>query len=446
MIKDNFPKILIFGAPFNNFSGGGITLSNLFRGWPKDKIACTATGHVLVDVSTDVCDVFYRLGTDEQRWRFPLNFVQRSFASGLMSFVKSTIGSDQEGKRIRIRQVLVDKVFYPIIHWLGLFHALSEIHFSENFKNWLDTYKPDVLYLQVSSREEILFALALYDYLGKPAIIHMMDDWPSSISKYGLLKNYWRTKIDREFRRLLDRMDLFLSISDAMSSAYKIRYNKVFIPFHNPIDISKYKQITEIDSAVSKTFRILYIGRLGLANMKAISSFGNAVSHFNSEKYNVELVIVTPSTNSKYLKKLCSLRNVKVLPPVAHEKVPDLLTQYDLLLLPLDFTRLGFKFAQYSMPTKASEYMISGIPIIIFAPKETAISKFCQENECGYCITENTEESIIAALNFLIDNVEYRTRTGLNAVRLATKLFDMYKVRDEFQQLLIKIAKHNVLK
>jgi len=58
MIENKYPKVLIFGAPFNNFSGGGITLSNLFRGWPKDRIAVTSTGHVLQDVSTDVCDVF----------------------------------------------------------------------------------------------------------------------------------------------------------------------------------------------------------------------------------------------------------------------------------------------------------------------------------------------------------------------------------------------------
>ena len=32
----NFPKVLILNQPFNNVSGGGITLSNLFKGWEKD--------------------------------------------------------------------------------------------------------------------------------------------------------------------------------------------------------------------------------------------------------------------------------------------------------------------------------------------------------------------------------------------------------------------------
>ena len=191
-------------------------------------------------VSTDVCDTYYLLGKDEQRWVFPLNLFQRSFPSGLMTFGKEKrpIHQPVTGGKIKLsfRQILVDKIFYPIIHWLGLFHCLSEIRLSENFRKWLAGYKPDILYLQVSSREDIEFSLKLTDYLSIPTVIHMMDDWPSTISKDGLFESYWRKKIDKELRILLDRMDLYLSISSPMSTEYKKRYNKNFLAFHNPVD------------------------------------------------------------------------------------------------------------------------------------------------------------------------------------------------------------------
>jgi glycosyltransferase involved in cell wall biosynthesis len=443
MIVSTYPKILIFGAPFNNFYGGGITLSNLFKGWPKDKIAVAATGHVLQGVSFDVCDLYYRLGSDEQRWRFPLNLVQRSFPSGRVSPVKQ-INPKPRRKRIRIRRILVNNIFYPVVHWFGLFHSLSAIHISDNFLDWLSDFKPELLYLQVSSREDILFATKLYDHLGIPAVIHMMDDWPSTISKSGLFKNYWEKIIDSEFKQLLDRMDLFLSISDYMSAEYKNRYNKVFIPFHNPIDISRYKQIKVRETTDTKIFKMLYLGRLGLANKHAIFSFANAMSHIVDGNDKIELEIITPGFDSTDAKKIDSYENVRVLPPVKHDMVPEVLTKYDFLLLPLDFTDHGFKFAQYSIPTKASEYMISGTPIIIFAPKETAISKFCSENECAYCITENDERKIIEALQYLLNNYEYRKKISSNAVRLATERFDSERVRNEFQQLLIKTTRQNV--
>ena len=34
-----YPKILIIGQPFNKNSGGGITMSNLFNGWPNESLA-----------------------------------------------------------------------------------------------------------------------------------------------------------------------------------------------------------------------------------------------------------------------------------------------------------------------------------------------------------------------------------------------------------------------
>ena len=440
MIENNYRKILIFGQPFNNYSGGGITLSNLFKGWPKDRIAVASTAHVLHKASSDVCSMYYLLGIEEQRWRFPFNLIQRSFPSGLISFNKQE-DLIQIPYKTNVRRILVDRLFYPFIHWLGLFHWLSEISLSQHFMEWLSVYQPEILYIQVSSREDILFSIELCDYLSIPSIIHMMDDWPSTISKNGLFKEYWRTKIDKEFRKLLNRMDLYLSISNAMTSEYLNRYNKVFKAFHNPIDISKYIQIKKKNPKYDKTFRILYIGRIGVANKQSIYSFANAISQFKIDQYKLELDIFTHDIDTRDSKIIGKFKNIRISPPVKHDMVPGLLTEYNLLLLPLEFTETGLKFAQYSIPTKASEYMISGTPILVYAPKETAISKFCFENECGYCVTEYSQKKVMNAIRFLISNEEYRKKLSHNAVRLATELFDGKKVRKEFQQLLINISK-----
>jgi glycosyltransferase involved in cell wall biosynthesis len=259
-----------------------------------------------------------------------------------------------------------------------------------------------------------------------------------------LFVNYWGKKIDSEFRQLLDRIDLFLSISEAMSSEYKKRYNRLFKPFHNPIDISKFNNRTREKSEEDKTFRIVYLGRIGVANKHSIHSFANAVSKLQLDAIKVMLDIYSTGVEYSDSRKIDKLKNIRILPPVRHEMVPALLSEYDLLLLPLDFTRSGFKYAQYSIPTKASEYMMSGTPIIVFAPKETAISRFCSDHECGYCITDNSEKSVSDAIEFLVINKVHREKISSNAVRLAAQLFDANKVRNEFQQLLINTSKSNV--
>ncbi len=435
-----FKRILILGQSFNNYSGGGITLSNLFKGWPNDKIAVTSTGHSLDKRSIDVCNIYYQLGREEQSWRFPFRILQKSFPSGLRSDKSQGTGV-QVPERRNIRKTIVDNIFFPCLHWLGLFHGLSKISLSPGFKEWLSVYKPEILYLQVSTRELINFSIQLSDYLNIPTAIHMMDDWPSTISRNGLLKKYWRGKIDKEFRQLLDRTDLSLSISEAMSSEYEKRYSRVFYAFHNPIDTSKFTYTYNNINKTDKTFRILYLGRIGVANKNSIYTFAKTISSLKIDQNKVLLDIFTCDFHSRYIKGIEKLRNVKISPPVSHNSVPELLSRYDLLFLPLDFTKTGIKFARLSIPTKASEYLVSGTPVLVYAPEEMAITQFCIKNNCGYCVTDQSQEKIKEALQFLIINEEYRLRMSSKAVLLAKELFDSNKVRNEFQQLLIKTSK-----
>jgi len=264
----------------------------------------------------------------------------------------------------------------------------------------------------------------------------MMDDWPSTISFRGLFKNYWRKKIDSEFRILLSRIDIFLSISDAMSEEYFKRYKKRFIPFHNPIDLSRFSKTNNILIKSNTNYRILYIGRIGMANKNSIISFAQSISHFTNSTYTLNIDIITPDADTKASDILRKMRNVSVLPPVSHSLVPSVLIEYDFLLLPLDFNQIGLRFAQYSIPTKASEYMASGTPVIVYAPDKTAISKFFTDNECGYCITNYNRDRLINAIDVLIKNKELRKKISEKAIYIARTRFNAEKVRLDFHNMI----------
>jgi len=110
------------------------------------------------------------------------------------------------------------------------------------------------------------------------------------------------------------------------------------------------------------------------------------------------------------------------------------------LLLANDFDSKSKSYLQYSMPTKASEYMISGTPVLVYTSDLAAVSKFFTEHRCGYCISKNSEEEIINGIKFLIDNEEYRRTISNNAVNTSIHKFDAMKVRNEFQNLLSGLA------
>ncbi len=432
--------MLIFGQPFNYKYGGGITLSNLFKGWSEDKIAVAATGHVMFGVTTDVCKHYYQLGEKEFKWKFPFNILQRRFQSGAISF-DNKVEVNSKRKRKGVRYTLVNKAFYPILKFLGLFHWLATIRMSPEFKEWLSDFKPDVLYLQVSTRDQVLFASRLLEYLRIPSIIHMMDDWPSTISSKGLFRKYWYKKIDTELRSLLLKMDLRLSISEQMSAEYFTRYGIRFKHFHNPIDAAKYHIPDTAELKIGEHVRILYIGRIGIANKTTVGHFADSVSRMQIANKRIEFDIFTSDYDTPEAIRFNRLKSVRVHPAINHSAVPELLAKYDILLLPLDFTSEGMKYARYSIPTKASEYMASGIPILVYAPEQTAISQFMANHDCGFCLTTIDTIKLKSALELLSNDDDYRIRLSRNAVRVAFEQFDADKVRKEFQGSIFKLLK-----
>ena len=83
---NNLPKVLVIGQSFNKTSGGGITQSNLFAGWDKDKIAVACIAHLLRNSDNRVCENYYQLGKLEHRWTFPFSLIQKKYPSGRIKF------------------------------------------------------------------------------------------------------------------------------------------------------------------------------------------------------------------------------------------------------------------------------------------------------------------------------------------------------------------------
>lgn len=431
------PKVLIIGQPFNNDTGGGITLSNLFNGWDRDKLAVACSGYLLLDnIDTKVCNTYYQLGNKEHKWRFPFNFLQRKYPSGLIKFDEKRI-QNLTIEKSDFRVKLIMNFFYPLLEYLGLYHYIFRTGLSEDFCNWLDAFNPDVIYDQTASRDGILFCVAVHSYLKKPLIFHMMDDWPSTISDKGLFKNYWHKKIDNEFRILLDKASVLMSISDEMAHEYKIRYNKDFITFHNAIDIGFWEKHQKTSYELSDSPTILYAGRIGLGIETSLELITKAIERVNDElKISVKFILQTQG-KPKWIDNYKSVVHNNF---VSYNDLPKVFSEADFLLLPYDFSKKSIKYIRYSMPTKAPEYMISGTPIIIFAPEVTAIVKYAKEDEWAKVITENKISEISESIKLLIKNKELRYKIAQNAIKTAEENHDSTDVKSQFKEVIISVA------
>jgi glycosyltransferase involved in cell wall biosynthesis len=425
------PKVLIINQPFNNHTGGGITLSNLFSGWDKDKIAVVCAKYLLENVDTTLCNTYYQLGHLEHKIVFPLNILKRKHFSGLRTFddKKSTLNY-KPGFRLN----LIMRYFNPILKYLGLINTISKIKLSNNLCNWLNTFEPDIIYSQASNREGLQLISIIHSYLKKPLVFHMMDDW--IVANKGPLKNHIIKNNDEEFRRLLNKCDILLSISEGMADEYKIRYGKIFITFHNPIDIKFWKKYQRNSFNLNEPPTILYAGRIGLGINKSLKLIAKSIQIINNDlKLSLKLVLQT-----KEIPRWCSKFNcVDHIGFVSYDRLPKIFASADFLILPYDFSLQSINFIRFSMPTKTTEYMISGTPIILFAPKETAIVKYAEKYKWAFIITNNQISSLCEGIKYLIQNNITRQQISTNAKRIAEENHESSKVRLQFREVICSL-------
>lgn len=409
-------------------------MSNLFSGWDKNNLAVVAT--YISNPSFEVCEKYYRLGSLEYKPRFPFNLNPWSgtLDSGIIT---PHAYSNSEKTTSNIKIPLIKILYEKVLAITGLVHYKRKFKISDELLRWIKDFSPDIIYSQLASLEEIRLVNDLYKLLKLPGAVHIMDDWPQTISDGYFPKFLWKKIINREFRALLSDTSLFFSISEAMTDEYLKRYGIRFFPFHNPVVAEDWLPFSKNYWEIEGEFKILYTGRIGKANGKAIIFMAKIINELNLKETRIKLDIYTPDYNSSDALSIKDLRGVYINQTVHYNMMPSLMSHHDLLFLPLDFDEEGIRFAQYSMPTKTSEYMISGTPVLVFADLRTALAKYATEERWAYVVSENNKGALINAVNELSSSISLRKSYAEKARETAMRNENAQIVRENFRRALM---------
>jgi len=420
----DYPKVLVISpAVFNLYSGGGVTLTNFFYGWPKDKLAMIYNDGISRDNS--VCKKFYELTSEDMRWCFPFSFIQKhkdgNINTNLKSNINNTIFSFILGEEMpKIRNI------------------------SDSLKKWIETFKPDIVYSIISSSVFYIdITLDIIDEFKIPIIVHIMDDWQTTKYRSGVLGFYMRYRLNSNLKLLIKKASLRMSICDYMSEEYKNRYGFEFIPFHNAIDIETWKSKVKKNWIAGKPFRIMYHGSvLPNSHLNSLLDICQVVEKLNKAGLGIEVLIHTPKLYvERYRDLFKNFSSVFMNSTfIQVEDMPSFLAKPDLLLLPVNFDKNSTDFIRYSMPTKVPEYMMSGTPVLLYGPSDMASVRYAIMEKWGYVVTNrNLEELEIAIVNLMKDE-SLRMKLGKRSQDLAVKNHDINRVRKEFQKTIIEAA------
>lgn len=425
---NKYPRLLLITAnAFNPLSGGGITFTNLFHGWPKDKIACVHGDKI--KPTQDVCERYYDLSSKEFLWAFPFSLL--SGAGGQ----KKVEGAAKNARGITTKLINAAQFFISN-------EIPTKVTVSLELVKFIEDFKPDVIYTVLGSLPYMRLVSQVLHKFNLPVVIHIMDDWPA-VRYGGVFDFYRRRRMDRELRSLINNASACLSICDAMSKAYKKRYSRQWQAFHNAVDAQSWIAKARKDWATKRSpFKILYAGALMTdSQLGSVSDVCDAVAQLKGQGIEIQFDIYAPWYAAKRFRiELEKSGCVSVFDAPETMNIEKLFTEADLLLLPVNFDEKSVKYIKYSMPTKVPAYMFSGTPTLAYGPDSVASIQYAQE--WAHCVIKQNKTELCNEIKLLVYDEKLRERLGRGAQKLAIQKHDRAKVSAEFQEVLANSAKN----
>lgn len=426
------------GLIFGEYNGGAVTLSNLFKKFRKNDLAVIAQDSMACLSDLHYCSKVYQLGALEKRSGLLFKLSNPGLFSGPIT--KQDIRNSQVEIKEKHGSLFYRIAYYGLracANFCGLNHSIYHYEISDRLDEWINDFKPDIIYTQLASVPMMRFVRDLNDRYNIPLVIHMADDWPTVINRPNLMYFKWKKTIKKELQILFSKASLCMGISEGMEREYGRRYGLELKTFYNPIDIKKWLPYQKKDWRIVAECRILYLGSINIFNNKTLQRFAQAVERLNESGQKVRFDLYSRQYNDPIARPLRNKRGVGLKPPVKHASLPKLVSNYDLNLLPLNFDKISKRLTDFSFSTKTSEYMISAVPIIVCANSKSEYYRHAEKYGWGVVIESNEIKKIEAVLQILIDNKKLREMIARNATEYAKNNCEVEPVSNEFKNLIV---------
>jgi glycosyltransferase involved in cell wall biosynthesis len=432
-VTQDYPRILVVtGNNFNLVTGGGITLTNLFRGWPADRLANLHDDATPVDRT--VCRNFYRLTEEEIRWVWPFSLLRRSYGRFKRHSAGPSESSGARGPSVGTSSIeLARRVIGDSVP--------KRAHLTSELTAWVNEFQPTLLYGFLGSLEQVDLTRQLAKRWAIPLVVHMMDDWPAVLHTGGLLGPVVGPVLRRELKATLREAVGRFAICEQMCEEYQQRYGYPFLPFQNALDVERWLPDSRTDWKAGTPFVLRYVGSIVPDGQReSLRDIARAVARLSADGIDVQLWIHSPAHESAYLRDLSSPA-VRIEGPPDPKSIARLLAGTDLLVLPYNFDARSARYIRLSLPTKAPAYMISGTPILVYAPGDVATARYATREGWGYVVATRGEEAVMSAVRTLMQHTSLREKLGRRAREVAVARHDASVVKAAFWTALCEASR-----
>jgi glycosyltransferase involved in cell wall biosynthesis len=410
-----FPRILVIApVKFNQETGSGVTMCNLFRDWPIENIA-QIHSELYTKPDTSICNQYLYLPYYQIRQNNP-----RKTIYGILQQTCLFLLHRQESLAG---------------YWLRLNHVMD----------WCRAFNPDLIYTRPHDHPSFYIWLPqkISQTLSIPIVTRILDDWPAKNENDPALARrlFWKFILRKEVETLFNQAVINIGISWEMCEAFTRRYGCQFVPFHNCIDTDEWKNVDK-NYAFDKVFTLLYMGTVTKdKELQSLIDIKEVVLELRNRGYPLRMVIYGPQIYKETIDT-----HLTTPPAITYdgyfpiELKQTILSQADLLVLPINFDKKSQMYVGYSFQTKVPEYMASGTPVLVYGPPSNPNVRYAKRGKWALVVDQNDKKILTESILAMIEDRNKRTTLGQKARALAFEHHNAKVIRHQFQQIIINAA------
>lgn len=395
VLDSNTPRVLVSTVP--SWGHGSDTLSSLFKGYDKEKLASL---YLRADKSDcDVCERYYHIFEG----RVLKSILKRKIETGEEYYLHKTDCFQKdpdleiENKRFSFFKKFHSHIFSILREFIWILGRWK----THKFEEYLDSVNPEVFVFPI---ESYIHFNKINEYIIKSRkpkkIIGFLwdDNFTYKQQPYSVSYKIHRFWLRHSVKRLVKHCNTVFVLSPKMKREVDSEYKINSVLLTKPIiGQNKFKQY-----APSKPIRILYTGKLIIGRDKTISKVVKAIKEINSSDTKVFLDIYTGTKLSKNMFNQINAEGCcKIHKPIKQSEVFVKQQEADVLLFAESLSNLN-KTARLSFSTKLTDYFSVGKCIWGIGNKDLGPIEYLKETDSGLISTY--EKEIKQSLSLIVNN------------------------------------------
>ena len=393
-MNNNSPRVLVSTVGAWSDSVGSNTMSELFREYDKEKLACL---YIRADRSNSAsCRHYFHIFEG----RVIKSIFKRTMATGEEYWLD---GLENKSTDLDVEKARYDK-YRKKKNWFYLFAREFVWVFgkwkSKELDNFLDQVNPEVLVCPI---EGYIHFNRINEYIIKkkhPRVIGFLwdDNFTYRQQPHCLGYKIHRWWLRHGVRRLVSKCETIVALSPKMKEEADQFFGINSVLLTKPI----FDQPPFEDYTLKTPIKMLYTGNLYVGRDETLAKIVDGVKEINQFGQKIIIDVYTSTTIKQELKNRIQVDNCCVIhEPIKQNEVLQLQKEADILLFIESLIHEGGS-ARLSFSTKITDYFCAGKCIWAVGSNHLSAIDYLEKQDAAICSV--TKESIKSTLEKIISN------------------------------------------